>query len=97
MSSTKQGHRAVRIVVSGRVQGVSFRYFTRQEARRLGLVGWVRNLATGEVEVRVAGEPAVLEEFRQRLWQGPPASRVDNLDESELMAGDDWQEFEITY
>ena len=89
--------RAARMVISGRVQGVSFRYFTRREARRLGLVGWVRNLPTGEVEVRVAGAPAPLEEFRRCLRQGPPASRVDEVAETELPSGESWQEFEITY
>ena len=85
------------MIVSGRVQGVSFRYFTRQEARRLGLVGWVKNLPTGEVEVRVAGAPEALEAFRRRLRQGPPAGRVDDLVESELQAPGEWREFEITY
>ena len=76
--------RNVRIVVSGRVQGVSFRYFTRRAAERLGLIGWVKNLPSGEVEVRVGGPESSLELFRGQLRQGPPASRVDDLAESEL-------------
>lgn len=97
MSGSGGERRSVRLVISGRVQGVSFRYFTRGEARRLGLVGWVRNLPTGEVEVRVAGAAAALAAFRQRLRQGPPAARVDGVEESELAAAEDWREFEITY
>lgn len=88
---------AVRMVISGRVQGVSFRYFTRREAQRLGLVGQVRNLPSGEVEVRAQGEAEALELFRQRLRHGPPASRVDDIVESPLAAPEEWQGFEITY
>lgn len=91
------GARAVRMLISGRVQGVSFRYFTQLAARRLGLVGWVRNLPTGEVEVRVAGDEAALESLRGELRQGPPASRVDALEESELEAPEEWREFRIVY
>ena len=49
--------KAVRWIVTGRVQGVSYRYFTQQAARQLQLTGWVTNLDDGSVEVRVAGEP----------------------------------------
>ena len=89
--------RAVRMVISGRVQGVGFRYFTRHAAERLALVGWVKNLPSGEVEVRVTGAPPTLDVFRQRLRQGPPGSRVDRLAESELAAAGDWTRFEITF
>lgn len=92
-----RGERTVRMVISGRVQGVSFRYFTRQIARRLGLVGWVKNLPSGQVEVRVRGAEPVLELFRRELRQGPPASRVDELSEAELAAPGDWRDFQITF
>ena len=95
--SAPAAERTVRMVISGRVQGVSFRYFTRQVARRLGLVGWVRNLPSGQVEVRVRGTEPDLELLRQELRQGPPAARVDDLSEAELAAGDDWYDFQITY
>ena len=96
--SAAADQRAVRMVISGRVQGVSFRYFTRQAARRLGLVGWVRNLPTGEVEVRARGAAPDLELLRGQLRQGPPGARVDDLSEEELAAaGDDWRDFQITY
>ena len=61
---------AVRWIVTGRVQGVSYRYFTQQAARELELTGWVRNLPDGSVEVQVAGDDAVLERFRQQLREG---------------------------
>ena len=89
--------RALRVVISGRVQGVGFRYFTRRAAQRLDLVGWVKNLPSGEVEVRVAGAPVTLEVFRQRLRQGPPGSRVDALSESALAVPRDWNDFQIAF
>lgn len=95
--SESDGNETVRMVISGRVQGVGFRYFTRRAARQLGLVGWVRNLASGEVEARVSGEPSTLETFRQRLCQGPPGSRVDSVDESRLAVASDWSDFRIVY
>lgn len=95
--SESQADRTFRMVLAGRVQGVGFRYFTRQAAERLGVVGWVRNLPTGEVEVRAAGSAAALDAFRRQLRQGPPGSRVDSLSESELAAGEGWTGFQITY
>jgi acylphosphatase len=69
----------VRIVVRGIVQGVGFRQFTAQQARRLGASGWVRNLAGGEVEVLARVPAASREPFLAALRQGPPAARVDGL------------------
>ncbi|MEM7350497.1 MAG: acylphosphatase [Acidobacteriota bacterium] len=73
--------RAVRWIVSGTVQGVSYRYFTQQAARDLELTGWVRNLADGTVEVQVAGDSEVIERFRAQLLQGPRFARVDDIAE----------------
>ncbi len=78
--------RALRWIVRGRVQGVSYRYFTQQAARELELTGWVKNLADGTVEVQVAGDSEVLERLRRRLLEGPRFGRVDGIDESELDA-----------
>ena len=72
--------------VTGRVQGVSYRYFTRAAARQLELSGWVKNLADGSVEVRVAGDSEVLERFRQELLAGPRQGRVDGVAEEPLDA-----------
>jgi acylphosphatase len=63
--------------VAGRVQGVGFRWFIREEARRLGVAGWVRNLPTGEVEVLAEGDEAVLSALARTIGKGPPGSRVE--------------------
>jgi len=66
---------ARRVWVSGRVQGVSFRAFTREQALRLGLHGHALNLPDGRVEVLVCGEAAHVEALMRWLWQGSQASR----------------------
>ena len=72
--------------ISGRVQGVGFRWFVREEARRLGLSGWVTNLSTGEVEVRAGGESSSLERLRRALQVGPTGATVERLDDVGLTA-----------
>ena len=67
-------------IVHGKVQGVSFRYRTRAEARTLGLNGWVRNLPDGTVEVLAQGDDRDLRELLRWLKDGPPSSRVDTID-----------------
>lgn len=70
----------VHIFISGRVQGVFFRSFTRKTAIQLGIYGWVRNLKDGKVEVLAEGEKEVLEKFIKKLQIGPEYSKVDDLD-----------------
>ena len=67
--------------ISGRVQGVGFRWFVREEARRLGLSGWVTNLPTGEVEVAAGGTPESLERLRRALSVGPAGATVEQTAE----------------
>lgn len=67
--------------VSGVVQGVGFRWFVRERARRLGLAGWVRNLPDGSVEVAAAGDAEQLRLLRAELQQGPSGAAVDRLQE----------------
>ncbi|MCK4414996.1 MAG: acylphosphatase [Candidatus Eisenbacteria sp.] len=66
-------------IVSGRVQGVCFRAETAAAAQRLGLRGFVRNLADGTVEVRAAGPAADIEQFLVYLHRGPRIARVDDV------------------
>ena len=86
---------ASRFLVSGRVQGVCFRASTQEQARRLGLRGYVRNLGDGRVEVLAAGTHEALETLAQWLWQGPPMSRVDAIDRQEATTPLDPDRFEI--
>lgn len=67
--------------VRGRVQGVGFRWWTRSRARGLGLAGTVRNCPDGSVEVRVRGHEDAVAALRAHLAQGPPGSRVAEVEE----------------
>lgn len=69
--------------VFGRVQGVWYRASTRDQARQLGLVGWVRNCEDGSVETVACGTPESLETFRSWLGDGPSGARVDRVEETE--------------
>ena len=76
----------VRVTISGRVQGVGFRYFTQREGERLGLVGWVKNLPNSDVEAEAEGDEARVDEFVEAVRRGPPASRVLNFQIDEIPA-----------
>ena len=67
------------LMLRGLVQGVGFRWFVREEARRLGLSGWVMNRPDGAVELAATGPAAALAELRRAVADGPPAARVDEL------------------
>jgi len=67
--------------VTGRVQGVGFRWWTQRTARRLGLGGSVRNLADGGVEVQAVGPRERVAELEAALHEGPSVSRVDRVEE----------------
>lgn len=67
--------------VRGRVQGVGFRWWTRSRARGLGLAGTVRNCPDGSVEVKVRGPADAVARLCGMLGQGPPGSRVDQVEE----------------
>lgn len=76
--------RRVKIIVAGRVQGVYFRYFTQKEAEKLGMVGNVRNLDDGRVEIIAEADNDVLEKFIRWCHKGPITARVDEVEISEL-------------
>ena len=69
--------------VSGRVQGVGFRYSAILEARRLGVNGWVQNMADGDVEVWAEGSPEKLTQFFSWLHRGPQFARVDSVEKED--------------
>ena len=70
---------ARRFIVSGRVQGVGFRYFALDAARRDGLQGYVTNRDDGSVEAVAEGEAEALERFERALRRGPSRSRVEHV------------------
>ena len=69
--------------VSGTVQGVGFRWFVRERARRLGLAGWVRNLPDGSVEVTAEGDEPQVELLRTELQRGPSGAFVKSVEDVE--------------
>jgi acylphosphatase len=83
--------------VSGRVQGVYFRYAAKEVANRLGLTGWIRNLPNGKVEAVVEGEEADVEEMIEWCYQGPPGAKVSRVNVQRNIARGDFSWFEITY
>ena len=74
--------------VVGCVQGVGFRFATRDKARSLGVLGWVRNLADGSVEVRAHGPSQSVDQLITWLWQGPPTAKVHTVQVTDSV-GDD--------
>ena len=83
------------IFVSGRVQGVFFRYSTLRKARQLGLTGWVRNLSDGRVEAVFEGEKSALQEMLAWAKEGPAFAKVQDLKISFEEACGQFSDFEI--
>ena len=88
--------RRVRAIVSGRVHGVSYRASTASEARRLGVVGWVRNRSDGTVELEVEGPEERVARLLAWCASGPPAARVEHVATEELAARGDETGFVVT-
>lgn len=84
-------------MVSGEVQGVAYRAFTRQVASRMGLKGGVRNLPDGRVEVDVEGSRKQVEALLDALRTGPPLARVDDLHIEWESPTDRYADFQIWY
>jgi acylphosphatase len=72
---------SVRVIVSGRVQGVWFRAWTERQAKALGLDGWVRNRRDGSVEAAISGTEDAVQAMLKALWEGPDLARVDKVEE----------------
>jgi acylphosphatase len=75
--------KAMRFLISGRVQGVGYRYFAERSAHETGITGWARNLDDGRVEVHANGTVAQLEDFEARLRMGPRFADVRSVESSE--------------
>ncbi|MCX8159318.1 MAG: acylphosphatase [Candidatus Saccharicenans sp.] len=83
--------------LSGRVQGVAFRFFAQHEANQLGITGWVRNLYDGRVEVVAEGEREKLELFLAELKRGPRMARVEKVDLTWEEFKDEFVDFSIKF
>ncbi|MEK7269350.1 MAG: acylphosphatase [Planctomycetota bacterium] len=90
-----EGHVRVRWILRGRVQGVGFRAFTQDLARRVGLRGFVRNLPTGEVEIQAEGGEDALRVFESGVRNGPPGSEVGSLERKPAPAEAMPERFEV--
>jgi acylphosphatase len=88
--------RRVRAIVSGRVQGVSYRASTVDEARRLGVVGWVRNRADGDVELEAEGADDTVTALLAWCKDGPPSARVERVAIEELAPTGAEKAFSVT-
>jgi acylphosphatase len=86
---------ARRLIVTGRVQGVGFRFFAERAARELAVSGFVRNLPNGAVEAVAEGEEDAIARYVERLREGPRMGRVTDLRVEEI-AVSGYREFEIT-
>lgn len=86
---------ARRALVSGRVQGVGFRFFAERAARAAGVKGWVRNLADGRVETVAEGEENAVTGYLERIGRGPFGGSVAGL-QVEERAPEGFERFEIT-
>jgi acylphosphatase len=87
--------RAKQIRVHGRVQGVGFRYFVQRAGSRLGLTGNVRNRPDDTVEIVVAGDGELIEEFLKEVTKGPPLSRVERLEINDIAPVEKFRSFQI--
>lgn len=85
------------ILVHGRVQGVGFRYYTQGVARKLGILGWVRNRPDKTVEIDAQGEAKALNRFLAAVRKGSSASRVDRIQTAEKKTTGSFRTFEIRH
>jgi acylphosphatase len=81
--------------ITGRVQGVGFRNFTRTRAHRLGVTGWVRNERDGSVRLEAEGEQEALDSLVEAVRQGPRMARVENVEVDRSDATDEFETFRV--
>jgi acylphosphatase len=96
MTAAEGARLRLRARIVGRVQGVGFRWWTRRQAERLGLTGWVRNDESERaVELIAEGDPSALDTLEQQLHSGPPGSQVDTVEARREPASGEFSNFEI--
>ena len=91
------GNVRYRLIIKGRVQGVCYRMYARDEAVRLDLKGWIRNRADGSVEALAEGEADDVSRFVRWCRGGPPMARVSNVKVDYTAAREDLEPFHVTY
>lgn len=87
----------VHLIIHGRVQGVFFRAYTEQEARRLNLTGWVRNCPDGTVEATAEGPKENLQEFYEWCQHGPPAAHIKTVEVTWEKATGEFTDFTVSH
>ena len=95
MSSQPENTLTVNMKITGKVQGVGFRYFVLRQAQELGINGWVSNKSNGDVEALAQGEKADFEQFIAKVKEGTTFSRVDNVNLEWMDKGEQYFGFEI--
>ncbi|MEA1881563.1 MAG: acylphosphatase [Candidatus Marinimicrobia bacterium] len=88
---------AVHLIVSGKVQGVGFRWYVVRSGRSLALIGYAKNLPDGNVEVQVEGNKVDIERFIKKLKQGPALSSVENVEMKWISPSNQLKDFNIRY
>jgi acylphosphatase len=88
---------ARRYLVSGRVQGVGFRYFVQDAAAREGVTGYVRNLPDGQVEALVEGEADAVTRVERAIRSGPGGARVEHVEVDLLEPSGTYRSFRVTH
>jgi acylphosphatase len=86
---------AKKYTITGRVQGVGYRFFAERVANQLGICGYVKNLWDDNVEVYAIGDEASLEEFKRHLAEGPRSARVTRIEESDEPVNNRYTRFVI--
>jgi len=87
----------VHVIISGRVQGVWFRASTKQKAEQLGLTGWVRNTADGNVEAILEGEEDIVKEMIDWCHCGPPSAQVEHVEVKNQDPTNSFDSFSVRY
>ncbi|WP_428234901.1 acylphosphatase [Gracilimonas sp.] len=85
------------IFLSGRVQGVGFRHFTKTKARSLGVKGWVRNLPDGRVEAVFEGDEKLVDQLIEKCKKGPRSAYVQSIDVEEEKSDESYTSFDVKF
>lgn len=85
------------ILITGRVQGVGFRYYVQKKANEMGVKGWVKNTVDGNVLIVAQCDESVLNTFIDYLYIGPQLSRVDQISKHKMDSLSDFNNFSVKY